>query len=165
MSWMNIIEILTKKGVSSMMRKAVFTIILALLAAGCATVPYRNDSLEKLQTLPQQYEQFDAKLAWDISTDVDTTVINGVIKNIRYFEMNDLEIQVALLGANGREGHRDTYFIAGLKENEAAPFILKLPAVAPGSTLRFRYRYMGYEGGGNSGGDSGWRQSFDWNRP
>ena len=148
-----------------MMLKTVFTIILALLVAGCTTVPYRNDSLEKLQTLPQHYEQFDAKLAWDVTTTGGSSVINGVIKNIRYFEMNDLEIQVALVESAGREVQRDTYFIAGLKENEAAPFALKLPAAASGSTLRFRYRYMGYEGGGDSGGDVWWRQSFNWKMP
>lgn len=143
--------------------KAAVVLVVVLLASGCAT--YRNDSLERLQTLPQHYELFDAKLAWDVKTVDSSTIISGVIKNIRYYMMEELEIQAAPLTADGREGARDTYFVTGIKENEAAPFILKLPAAPPGSTLRFRYRYIGNEGGGDSGDALTWRQSFDWKIP
>jgi len=140
--------------------KAAMILVIVLLASGCAT--YRDDSLVRLQTLPQHYELFDAKLAWEASTSAATTTISGVIKNIRYFAMEGVEIQAATLAGDGREIARDTYFVNGIKENEAVPFILKLPAVSPGSTLRFRYRYIGMEGGGDSGDALTWRQSFDW---
>ncbi len=144
--------------------QVIVALVVVLLTAGCATT-YRNDSLVRLQNLPQHYELFDAKLAWEASTTDSSTTISGVIKNIRYFMMEEVEIQVATLAVDGREVARDTYFVTRIKENEAEPFILKLPAVSPGSTLRFHYRYIGNDGGGDSGDALTWRQSFNWKIP
>lgn len=132
--------------------------MIVLFLSGCAI--YHNDSLERIQTLPQHYTQFDAKLAWEFKAVDNTTVIDGVVKNIRFYEMNELEIWVSSLDADGIEMHRAVYFVHSLKENEAAPFTLKIPRVASGNKLRFLYRYIG-----NDGGDSGdallWSQSFE----
>jgi hypothetical protein len=114
-----------------------------------------------MQTLPQHYEQFDLKLAWEVKPFDGATVIDGVVKNIRYFEMDELEIWVMTLDAGEKEVHRAADFVYRLKENEAAQFTLRLPLAASGSKLRFMYRYIGDDGGGNSGGALSWRQSFD----
>lgn len=135
-----------------------FGMILSLMC-GCAT--YHNDNLERLQTLPQHYTQFDLELAWDIIPVKDSTVIDGVVRNIRYYEMDGLEIWVASLDAKGKEVHRASDFVYTLKENEVAQFTLRIPRVASGSKLRFLYRYIGNDGGGDSGGAQSWRQSFE----
>jgi len=146
--------------VSAMRLNSVLIAIILLLMGGCAT--YRDDNLNRLQTLPQHYEQFDLKLAWEVKPLDGSTVIVGVVKNIRYFEMDELEIWVMSLDAKGKVVHRAEDFVFRLKENEVAPFALKIPRVESGSKLRFTYRYVGLDGGGGeSGGALPWMQSFE----
>ncbi len=142
-----------------MLRLSVLYAMLALVLGGCTA--YRNTSHESLALLPQQYLQFDAKLAWKVTTNDKATVIDGVVKNIRYYMMDELEIWVWVVDANGRETDRAATFVPGLRENEAAPFTIELPKLASGTKLRFMYRYIGNDGGGDSGGDDWWRQTFD----
>ena len=76
-------------------------------------------------------------------------------------KMGELEIWVLTLDAEGKEVHRAADFKYRLMENEIAQFTLGIPLVASGSKLRFMYRYIGNDGGGNSGGTLSWRQSFE----
>lgn len=141
-----------------MLRALMVSVAILVFLNGCAA--YRNDSLERMQALPQHYVQFDAKFAWQVKSAGSSSVIEGVIQNIRYYEMNDLEIWVFLLDARGKEVFRTVDFVYSLKENEAAQFMLKIPHVASGAKLRFLYRYLGHEGGGESGSATRWSQSF-----
>jgi len=142
-----------------MLRLGFYYVVLLLALGGCAT--YRDISQERLTTLPLQYAQFDAKLAWEVTTTDTATRINGVVKNIRYYEMDELEIWVWVLDRNGRETERAATFVPRLKENEAAPFSIELSKLASGTKLRFTYRYIGHDGGGDSGGADWWHQTFD----
>jgi hypothetical protein len=146
-----------------MCKNSMILALILLLMSGCAT--YRNDYLDRLQTLPQRYAEFDVKMAWGIKPVDGSTVIDGVVKNIRYHEMDGLEIWVASLDAKGKEEHRTVDYVYRLMENEIARFTLKIPRVASGSRLRFTYSYIGYEGGGDSGTALSWRQSFDSDVP
>ena len=137
--------------------QSLLFVMMLLLAAGCAT--YRDDSLARMNTLPLHYEKFDVQMAWEVTSAQGSTVINGVVKNIRYFEMSQLQIQVSSLDDNGKEVHQAVDFISTLRENEAGSFTLKLPQLASGSRLRFIYSYIGTSGG-RSGGTS-WEQSFE----
>jgi hypothetical protein len=114
-----------------------------------------------MQALPQHYTQFDLKLSWEVRPVDGSTVIDGVVKNIRYYEMDELEIWVFSLDAVGKVVHHASDFVYGLKENEVAQFTLRIPLVASGNKLRFMYRYIGHEGGGDSGDALSWRQSFE----
>lgn len=136
---------------------SLLIVMILLIAGGCAT--YRDDSLARLDTLPQHYAQFDIQMAWEVKPAQGSTVIDGVVKNIRYFEMNQLQIQVSSLDDNGRKVHHAVDFINTLRENEAGSFTLKLPQLESGSRLRFIYSYIGTDGG-RSGGIS-WEQSFE----
>lgn len=146
-----------------MLRTSMVCATIAVLLNGCVT--YRNDSLERMQTLPQHHSQFDAKLAWQVKSDGSSTVIEGVVQNIRYYEMDELEIWVFVLDAKGKEVYHAADFVYSLKEHEAAQFMLKMPLSASGTRLRFLYRYTGLDGGGESGGASKWSQSFETNVP
>lgn len=141
--------------------QSLLFVMLLLLAAGCAT--YRDDSLARMNTLPLHYEKFDVQMAWEVTSAQGSTVITGVVKNIRYFEMSQLQIQVSSLDDNGKKVHQNASkavdFISTLRENEAGSFTLKLPQLASGSRLRFIYSYIGTSGG-RSGGTS-WEQSFE----
>ena len=142
-----------------MRRNSMICAIILLLMSGCAT--YRNGNLDRMQTLPQHYAQFDLKLAWEVKAVDGSTVIDGVVKNIRYYEMDELEIWVLSLDAEGKEEHRAVDYVYRLKDNEVAQFTLKIPRVASGSKLRFIYRYIGHDGGGESGNALSWMQSFE----
>jgi len=142
-----------------MLRISMVCIAVLLFLSGCAT--YHNDSVERMKLLPQQYSEFDAKLAWQVTHVGGSTRIDGVVQNIRYYEMDELEIRVISLDAKGKELHQAADFIHRLKENEAAPFALKIPMAASGTKLRFMYHYIGNNGGGDSGDALQWRQSFE----
>jgi hypothetical protein len=137
--------------------KSLLIVMILLMAGGCAT--YRDDSLARMKTLPLHYEKFDVQMAWEVKSAQGSTVIDGVVKNIRYFEMSQLQIQVSSLDDKGKNVHHAVDFINTLRENEAGAFTLKLPQLEPGSSLRFIYSYIG-TGGGRSGGIS-WEQSFE----
>jgi len=140
------------------LRALIMSVAILVFLNGCVT--YRNDSLERMRELPQHYVQFDAKFAWQVTSAGSSSVIEGVVQNIRYYEMDDLEIWVFVLDAQGKEVFRTVDFVYSLKENEAAQFTLKIPHVASGTKLHFLYRYMGHEGGGESGSAAKWSQSF-----
>lgn len=142
-----------------MLRISIVCVTFLMLLNGCAT--YYNDNLERMQTLPYNYSQFDAKLAWEVTSTGNSTVIDGVIKNIRYYEMDELEIWVGSLDGQGNEVHRSAAFVTTLKENETASFTLTLPLVTPGTKLRFLYHYIGNDGGNESSGATRWSQSFE----
>ena len=142
-----------------MLRVLIFCATMVMLLNSCAT--YHNDNLERMQTLPHHYSQFDATLAWEVRTANGSTTIDGIVKNIRYYMMNELEIWVWSLDDHDLEVHRSTAFVSNLKENEAAQFSLKLPLLASGTKIRFLYRYIGHDGGSKSGDASWWSQSFD----
>ena len=142
-----------------MLRISIVCTTFLMLLNGCAT--YRNDNLERMQALPQHYSQFDVKLAWEIKRAGNSTDIDGVVQNIRYYLMDDIEIWVSSLDEKGEEVHRSADFVYSLKENEAARFALKIPHAVSGTKLRFMYRYIGHEGGGEAGGDLTWRQTFE----
>jgi len=143
----------------AMRRNSILIAMILLQMCGCAT--YRSDNPERLLTLPQHYAEFDLKLAWEVKPVEGSTVIDGVVKNIRYYQMDELEIWVLSLDAEGKVVHRAADFVYSLKENEVAQFTLKLPRLASGSRIRFMYRYIGIEGGGDSRDSMSWRQSFD----
>jgi hypothetical protein len=146
-----------------MLRISVALVTLLLFLNGCA--PFTNTSQERFPTLNQQYSQFDAKIAWNISSDNNATIIEGVAKNVRYFLMDDFEVWVWALDEKGKEISRGSSFVFSMKENEAAPFTVTLPKLAAGTKLRFMYRYISHDGGAESGAGNRWSQSFDSETP
>ena len=145
---------------------AMLLTTIALLAA-CATYPDTNR--QRLETLPQRYSQFDLVMAWETRVADGHTVVDGVVRNVRYHVMYDLEIWVALLDPAGKVAERSVSFIipTQLGMDQTAPFTVKLPvAVAPGDKLRFTYKYRPSEGGddgfaGGLGRSTDWMQSFE----
>jgi hypothetical protein len=143
------------------MVRLISTLMLALLVlAGCATYP--DVDRERLKTLPQHYSQFDVDVAWQVRSVGSQTTVDGELKSLRYQFMNDVEIWVAVLDAEGHTVARSVSYLIPyeIKINEVVPFSLRLPvAVAPGTRLRFTYNYSGSDGGDDKGGYR--TQSFD----
>lgn len=153
------------------MRRLFLILAMATsLCYGCATAPDPRE--QRLQTLTQRYAQFDVVMAWDTKVADGKTVIDGVVKNVRYAYMYDLEIRVAALDDAGKVRAKGVALIIPRKldMNESADFTVKLPAaVGPGTRLRFTYLYRGSEGDEGFGGGlergPNWMQSFETTVP
>lgn len=144
------------------MRPLIGLLLLLLLTAGCATTA--PDYRQRMEALPEHYQQFDLVMGWEISIDNGQTVVEGVVRNVRYFLMRDLEIWVALLDPQGKPVQREVSFIipTDLKLDQSAPFSVRLPmAVKPGDRLRFTYKYRGSDGGDGLERGTSWMQSFE----
>jgi hypothetical protein len=141
---------------------ALVLTVLILSSEGIAAT--MEVSREQLNNLPQQYSQFDVKMGWDVFHEGDGTVINGLVQNVRYFEMESIEIWVASYDLAGRELDRavDLVMPTRLKMHEITTFTVRLKNKTPaGSKLMFTYKYLGLEGGGPENGAINWMQSFE----
>lgn len=152
------------------MVRAMAILLIAIFLGSCAAYPDRT--LQRLETLPQRYSQFDVVMAWEIKTADGKSMVDGVIRNVRYYVMYGLEVWVAVLDPAGKVKSRSVSFIipSELKLDESAPFTVKLPAVVePGTRLRFTYKYRGSDGGDGVRGDglgaTDWMQSFEISAP
>lgn len=137
-------------------------LLMATLTAGCATTApnYR----QRLEALPEHYRQFDLVMGWETRVTDGETVVEGVVQNVRYFLMRDLEIWVALLGPQGKPVQREVSFVipTDIKLDESAPFSVRLPvAVKPDDRLRFTYKYRWSDGGDGLERGNSWMQSFE----
>ena len=145
-----------------MMRK-IGVLLVAAILTGCAS--YASVDNERMGSLPQHYSQFDLKMAWEVNLTENGTLVTGEVQNLRYAFMEGIEIWVAVVEASGKVGKSSVSFIipSRLDQDEIAPFSVKLPVrVAPGTRLRFTYKYRGSDGGDSDGGGAGdWMQSFE----
>lgn len=142
-----------------MLPRTVILIALVTVLGACVA-PQVPDS-ERFARYPQRYRQFDLDLAWDYRTADAATIIEGVVKNVRYARMDGLEIWVALPGGAGKAGERSVAFVIPpmLTLDQSETFSLKLPReVRPGEKLEFTYTYRAFEGGDKTG--LSWLQSF-----
>jgi hypothetical protein len=131
--------------------------------AGCAA---NQVVIRPLETYAQHYVQFDAIVAWDVKGDAGQTVVDGVFKNVRYDEMDNVEVWVSALDAAGKVKARSVSFIIPhqLRRDETSEFTVRLPVPpVPGTRLHFTYKYTAMEAGGDDGGGGAgsWMQSFD----
>ena len=148
-----------------MLRRFLFLLTMAIAMSGCAG--YQDTSRQRMQGLTQHYSQFDLEMGWNYRVADGTTLIDGMVKNVRFQVMYDLEIRVEVVAPKQKVTARAVTLVIPRQLNldESAPFSLKLPlAVQPGNRLVFTYRYRGNEGGGfGSGLEAGtdWMQSFE----
>lgn len=145
-----------------MRRPTIILLLAAALLSACATYP--DPQQQRLQSMPQRYSQFDLVMGWEVKPSDGGTVVQGMVKNVRYYMMRGLEIWVAPLDSAGKEITRSvTYIIPNdLLLDQSADFTVKLPVhVTAGERLRFTYKYFGSDGGdGARGGGMDWMQSF-----
>jgi hypothetical protein len=137
----------------------ILLVAMLMILGGCAS--YRDAYQERFDSLPQHYSQFDLKMAWEMKVMDSGTAIDGMVKNIRYFEMDGIEIWVSLLDGSGKTLGRSMTFIIprSLSKDDQVPFSITVPARAvPGTRLRFTYSYLASEGMDER---MFWMQSFE----
>lgn len=147
-----------------MLIRLLLALIVSVSLAGCASYP--DVSRQRMESLSQHYNHFDAALSWDVRRAGPGIGVDGYIKNLRYLPMEDVEVWVTALDPSGKTITRSVGYVIphALQQDEIAPFSVKLPATsAPVERLRFTYKYrIGQGGDSEGGGDAGsWMQSFD----
>ena len=151
-----------KKGGVVMKQLYLISIVAIFVLSGFTSISEQMKN--QLETLPQHYSQFDVKMAWAVKALNGKTAIDGVIQNIRYATMEDLEISVSTLDSAGKATGHSTSFVIPIKLNkdDLAPFAVVLPvAYSAGTKLMFTYKYLGNDGDGDGGGVGRWMQSFE----
>jgi hypothetical protein len=118
---------------------------------------------QDLTAYPFRHDAFDYRTAWRTSQVGSAILIDGVLKNVRYAYIDDLDLMIQVVGQDGTVRSRATVFPIPQhsRMDEVVPFSAKLPDVTlvPGDTLLFMLHYRGNEGGdGNDGID--WHSSF-----
>ncbi|MCM0080412.1 hypothetical protein L4X63_02305 [Geomonas sp. Red32] len=143
--------------------KRIWMAMAALLffLAGCAS---QQVAKPQVADFPDHYRQFDAALGWEVKKNPNDLIVDGVFKNLRYFQMTDIEVWVETVDPAGKVLSRSVSFIIPrtVMQDESAPFSVRLPRNAAANKLRFTYKYTGEEGGNDEGGgDLRTFQSFD----
>jgi len=145
-----------------MLRKSLVLMSALLVLGGFSSLP--DQLKEQLKTSPQHYSQFDVNMGWDVKAGKGGTIISGVIQNIRYATMEDIEIWVSSVDANGKTVSRSVDYVIPrrLERGDLSPFNVTLPTAAtPAAKLVFTYKYVGFDGGGSDDGGISWMQSFE----
>src|ERR1035437_8336787 len=127
---------------SAMLGKVLVAMVATAVLVGFSSV---SDQLKvRMERMPQHYTQFDAKIGWGVTGgNIGSTTIDGIIKNVRYDKMEDIEVWAPLLDNNGNLLARAVDYLlpTRLGEGDFAPFTIKLPAVASaGSKLILTYK-------------------------
>ncbi len=100
---------------------------------------------------PYRYSSFDINVAWNTLPSGKTLMVNGLIKNMRYTQIEDIDVTISLLDKEKKEvsvgGALPIPIV--LKSYDSEPFSapLKGAELRPGSALQFVIRYRVNEGG------------------
>ena len=145
-----------------MLRNIIVLVCSVIMLAGFSSI---SDKLkEEMVNLPQHYTQFDVKLGWEVTAGTDSTTVEGIVQNVRYARMENIEIWVSAFDSSGKQIGRAPSFIipSQLDMSDLASFSMKLPvATTPGAKLVFTYKYVASDGGSDDGGGINWMQSFE----
>lgn len=142
---------------TAIMRFGAILLMLAM-SGGCS---YQRLELIQPALFVEQHREFDLDMGWNTTREGTSLIVTGYVKNIRYFIMQDLELQIATLDAKGNVMARQSYAIipTSLGQGDSSRFSVRLPS-KPGteSGLRFQYNYRAFEGADMS---LSWMNSFD----
>lgn len=144
-----------------MLKYFLFLALTALSINGCCAVSYKDNYRNQLANAPQHYSQFDIELAWETKVEDSKTTINGVVKNIRYAYMNNLEISVSAINDKAKTVEKSLCYVIPqqLKQDDITTFSMTFPVkLEPGTKLSFSYQYEANEGNDEA---MQWMQSFD----
>jgi hypothetical protein len=126
----------------------VLMMVMMTALAGCAA--WNAERPNPVAGLPYHHSDFDLKVAWKTSLTDEGLVVEGLIKNVRYAYMRDLDVTVALLDREKRvlAEHGELLVPVSLYIDYDQPFsvVLRDARPAPGDLLRFRITYRAVEG-------------------
>lgn len=131
--------------------------LLLVCLGGCAQNGYQPIRPEEY---PSVQRMFDLTFGWKKGITDRGLVVEGYVRNNRYYLVSDMDLIVSLVDAGGREKARDTFsFIPDrLPLDNSSRFDVLLGAhPQAGDMIRFQYRYNAEEA---RDGGFVWRHSF-----
>jgi hypothetical protein len=120
---------------------------LFLVPTGCASL--HTQQQKPLTAFPFHHNSFDFRTAWCTAPSPQGLAVQGVLKNIRYPYVDDLEITVFLESKSNRIIADTTVFLAGvISKDEYHDFNVNLKNAYPasGNLLKFRIKYRAHDG-------------------
>jgi hypothetical protein len=131
-----------------MFRLLTMSIVAALLfaLAGCASV--QTPKPDRFSGLPFRHSAFDFKKAWKLSPSPQGLSVDMVLRNVRYLQVDDVEVQASLL-RQGKVVAQDTAYVHGsVAMDDFCKVQLLLPnaSVSKGDLIYFRIQYRATEG-------------------
>ena len=134
-------------------------LVLGLALSACTQAVRPEDPFAGY---PFRHKVFDLHFGWKTVPTAAGIQVDGVVKNVRYFQVGDLMLTLSLLDGGGTVLARDSFIFIPfrLPQDDTAPFSINLTAVPPpGARIQFLYRYRPIEGGMD--GDGGfWMHLF-----
>jgi hypothetical protein len=123
--------------------KSVLMVTLLAAFTGCSGIPV--GSTNPSDRYPFRHTDFDFKVAWKISQAGQGIVADGILKNVRYFQVGDIQLWVKVLTKDNKvmaEGST-LFFLHPLGMDEYQPFNVRLDNVKlnPGDLLTFVIQY------------------------
>lgn len=125
--------------------------VVALFVVMVMALPVLAAETGSAAVYPYRYSSFDIKVEWNTVQSGNTLVVNGLIKNVRYTQIEDIDVTISLLDKEKKEvssgGALPIPIV--LKSYDSEPFSapLKGAGIQPGSALQFVIRYRVNEGG------------------
>lgn len=132
------------------MSRALRIITLAILAvlASMPSVPAADGV--PVAAMPYRRADFDFKYAWRTAQVERGLAVDGLLKNVRYANVEDVVLTVSLLNGEGKLLADETVFPIPqqIRMDDDRPFglVLKNVVLSPGDLLRFQIRYRVDEG-------------------
>jgi hypothetical protein len=124
-------------------------LLVLLLTVTGAGSPYGADGGPPA-AYPYRHSAFDFSTVWKTTPAGQGIAIEGLLKNVRYAFVDDLEMTVALRNKDNKLLAKETTFLTPqpLRNGEARPFSLNLRnvAISPGDVLQFSIKCRVDEG-------------------
>jgi hypothetical protein len=103
---------------------------------------------------PFRHSAFDQKVAWKTSLIDRNLVINGLLKNVRYLQIDDVELTVSVIDKDNKTlaRNRTLFLPVPIKMDDYVPFGLTVENVTltRGDVLSFLIKYRAYDGDSSS---------------
>jgi len=132
-----------------MSRFIIMMLLVPLLFVQVGCAPLQTTQRKPFAGFPYRHNGFDFRKAWKASQSPQGLAVDGVLKNIRYFRVENLEITVSILRKGEKIFPEETYFFSGSIEREEYrdfALVLKNVTVVPGDLLQFIIRYNALDG-------------------
>ena len=129
-------------------RTILMSVVMLGLAA-CGTLQGVQQS--PAADFPFRHNAFDLKVAWKTSRFDKGLAIDGILKNVRYQQINDVEVTVSVIDKDNRVLGSDRTLVLPYPINmgDYVPFDLTVRNVVPerGDEFQFLIKYRAYDGG------------------
>jgi len=140
--------------ITSLVKILVFVTLFVLSACSVQHVATHNYPVSNFK---YRHLDFDYKAAWNTTQTDHQVIFDGILKNIRYAFIDDLDLTIFLLAPDGNVRARTTSIpvLRQSRKNDVIPFHAELKNVVlnRGETLMFVIHYQGSDSG---------RDGIDW---